>query len=209
MHMIKNKLKISLALGVFIAIIYSLIITQITNAVTVQSPPSGSTIEQRIAQRKKEQGIILEKQAETRLIQQCRSAQTNILNNVLRNSEEPIQKRIDLYQKIDGKLLITIGQLKQLGKDTYAFEQKRTELLAKMAEFKATGINYKQSLDDVTAINCQSDPVGFKALLETSRYYNNQLYAQSGGINNYYVTNIKPIYSNFSKELTPEVNTTK
>lgn len=170
------------------------------------APPAGSTLEQRISQRKAERTIKLEKKDETRLIAQCDKTQTK-LRDVQQQAAGAATNRAKTYQQIDAQLWIIIGRLKLAEKDTFKLEKARGQLSEKAAIFQAIGDNYRQSLDDSVVINCQADPAGFKALLETTKIYYGQWRDQATNIKTFLINDIKPALSEHAKSLQPSFNT--
>jgi hypothetical protein len=196
-----KKLK---SMGPLAAIVLVLAGSGLAAADTPPSPaPAGSTLEQRTAQRKTERGTALSNNDQQRLVSTCRSAQTKI--RTIQTAEVPmLDNRSQVYGSIDAKLWIVTGQLKLAKQDTFQLEKLRLALLAKSDNFQTAATNYKQALDDSLVINCQADPNGFKALLDTARIYNDQLRTQSADSHDYVVNTIKPALSDFVTKLQPK-----
>jgi hypothetical protein len=165
--------------------------------------PAGSTLDQRVAQRKAERGTALSDIDQKRLINTCVGAQTKI--RTIETGEVPmLDKRTQVYGSIDAKLWIVTGQLKLAKQDTFQLEKQRLTLLDKTNNFQTLATNYKQTLDDSLVINCQADPNGFKALVDTARIYHDQLRAQSTDSHDYIVNTIKPGLGDFVIKLQPK-----
>lgn len=169
------------------------------------TPAPGSVIAQRLEQRKKERNVQLDERTSKRLIEHCTDAQSNIRISQQRLSKLFID-RSKTYEQIDGKLWVTIGQLKLAQKDTFELEKNRALLAEKTSGAKLTAANYQQTLDDIVVINCKADIVGFKALLDTSRLYLVQLREQSNNIRTHIVDDIKPILTAKAAELQPKTD---
>ncbi|HEX5798269.1 MAG TPA: hypothetical protein VFX79_02840 [Candidatus Saccharimonadales bacterium] len=177
----KSFLPILLALSVV-----SLVL--LTSSVSAISPPkdtkSGSSLKQRITQRKKERGIKLDEVQRIRFESVCQISQTNIRN--LRDSYVPIaDKRSKAYNQVDAKLWVIIGGLKYIEFDTFGLEQQRTELLNKINHYENLYDQFNEVLDDAVNMNCKADVVGFKAMVETARIYNIQIRDQLNDITNF------------------------
>ncbi len=168
-------------------------------------PAAGSTIEQRLAQRKAERKIQLIDKDQKRLVSLCKAAQEKS-RSTQRATTATVDKRKSTYRLIDGKLWIINGQLKLAGKDTFNLEKARAELDAKVAAFIVTASIYQQALDDMVLMNCQADPVGFKSMLETARIYYTQLQAQSTDIRGYIINSVKPVLADYALQLQPKSN---
>lgn len=182
--------------------------TAIVSAQTVVPPaaPAGSSLEQRVAQRKAEKPVTLEQRDQQRIISQCTNAQSK-LRALKQQSTTVIDNRVKIYRQVDAKLWITIGKLKLAGKDTFELEKQRNALAQSVATFQSTAQQYQQVLDDAALINCKSDPAGFKSLLETARDYRKALRSQITQIREAVVNQIKPILNNFSTELQGKAST--
>lgn len=194
----KQIVGVCLALGIFF---YPLGIVQAQ--VAPVAPPPGSTLEQRIAQRKAERKIALADKDQKRLISLCKAAQ-EASRKIQRETTSIIDKRKTTYRTIDGKLWIINGQLKLAGKDTFNLEKSRAELENKAAGFITTAANYQQALDDLVLMNCQADIVGFKSIIETARLYYSQLQAQSADIRTHIVNIVKPLLADYAAQLQPK-----
>lgn len=176
-----------------------------------QAPPAaapGSTLEQRVAQRKAERNVTLTAREQQRLTSTCVLVQTKI--RALQQKTTPaLDNRAKIYKQIDGKLLIMIGKLKIAEKDTSQLEKRRAGFADKINAFQSSGQSYSQALDDIAAVNCKADLVGFKALLETARLYRPQIRAQSDDIRNYLNNDVKPAISAIATELQANPATTE
>lgn len=166
-------------------------------------PPAGSTLDQRIAQRKAERGTNLSSLDQKRIVNTCKGAQTKI--RAIETSEvSMLDKRTQVYGSVDAKLWIVTGQLKLAKQDTFQLEKQRLALADKTNNFETVATNYKQALDDSLVINCQADPNGFKALVDTARIYHDQLRAQSADSHDYIVNTIKSTLNDFVSKLQPQ-----
>lgn len=165
-------------------------------------PPAGSSFDQRLDQRKKEQQVQLSKQDQQRLTQQCVAAQTKI-RQLQPKTTAVVNMRTNVYRNISGRQWVAVGELKLANEDTFNFEKQLTEYTNKVSAFRSTATTYQQTLDDLTLINCQADVVGFEALLQTARYYYAQLQSQSQDIRNYVINTIKPTLTDFASRLQP------
>ncbi len=200
-------IKLQKALATVVLLTPLLANTRIASAFTQPaSPAPGSTVVQRLEQRKKERAITLDEATQKRLGNQCLSAQSKI-----RISQQTLTQlfadRAKTHRQVDGKLWVSIGQLKLAEKDTFVLEQKRAKLAEKSAAVETTASNFQQTLDDIVVLNCKADAIGFKALLDTSRLYLSQVRDQSADTRNYILNDIKPALATHAKELQPNVPT--
>ncbi|MEO6761674.1 MAG: hypothetical protein ABI220_04875 [Candidatus Saccharimonadales bacterium] len=192
-----------LVLATFIAVSY--LTTAVALGVPV-TPPAGSTFDQRLDQRKKEQNEQLDAKTVKHLQSVCGTEQLSI-RKLQPWTATVANKRTTTYQNVDGILLISIGQLKLASQKTFELEQDRAALVQKITTFQDTFANYQQVLGDILVINCQADPIGFQALLDTARVYYTQLISQSGDIATYVNNVLQPVMQNFVGILQPKSNT--
>lgn len=189
--------------------VISLLCLAPANSLYAQLPPGptapGSTLEQRLAQRKQERQVKLTEKDQKRLISQCKGAQ-EISRKIQRDTTTTVDKRKAAYRVIDGKLWIINGQLKLGGNDTFKLEKVRAETDAKVQAFAATAANYQQTLDDLVLMNCQADPAGFKSIVDTARLYYAQLQAQSADIRGHIINAVKPVLADYATALQPKTN---
>lgn len=178
-------------------------------SVSAQKAPGdtkpGSSLEQRIAQRKKEQKIKLDERNRQRLESTCVRTQTKI-RQVRDEYVTVFDHRSEIYRKVDAKLWFAVGSLKYIDKDTFKLEQQRIELLRQVNGFESNAGEFRQVLDDMSSMNCKADVTGFKALLETARVYNSQLRNRADEITNQVVNELKPIVSAHANELRPKAS---
>lgn len=165
-----------------------------------KSPPSGGTFEQRLSQRKNERKVQLDDKAQKRLSQRCTRTQMEI-RDLQQTTSRVADKRKEVYNQIDGKIWVTIGRLKLAEVDTFALERQHQAYIKKVDGFHAIMEYYQQTLDDIAVINCQSDVVGFKALVDTARIYHKDLRARSSDIRTYVIDEIKPALNDIQDRL--------
>lgn len=195
-YFINNKYKY-LALAFLVLLIF---VPTIVMAADPSSPAPGSTLEQRVTQRKQEQQVVLDETQTKRVQKQCKAAQVR-LGSVIKDITKLSDNRSTTYRNVDGATLVAIGKLKIATKDTFALQQNRDELAKQVAQFEATTAQYKQAIEDASLMNCEADPVGFMAMMATARSYNSMLSAQSKNISAVVADKIKPQLESFSKEL--------
>ena len=186
------------------AAVYLLVASLIPVLVSAQAAPAnpapGSTIEQRVAQRKAERAIKLDEKSTKRLQSYCVNAQSQIRAMQQKNTTVAASRNL-AYQQMDAKLWVMIGKLKIGQKDTFKLEQQRAALADKASHFQTLTQNYQQTLDDLVVINCKADVVAFKALLDTARLYRTSIRTQATAIHDQIVNEIKPVLSGFASEL--------
>lgn len=192
-----NILNLTLA---FIVMLAFALIPIVVKAATPSEPEAGSTLEQRVAQRKQEQQITLDDQQTKRLQRQCKTAQVR-LGNTAKEISKLSESRSTTYRNVDAATLISVGKLKIASKDTFALQQNRDEYAKNVAKFESTIAQYKQSLEDASLMNCEADVVGFQSMILTARAYNSMLATESKNISTVVVDKIRPQLETFSGEL--------
>lgn len=160
----------------------------------------GSSLSQRIAQRKNERQIKLDQNNILRIQGQCTFTQSKV-RTLSESYTETIDNRDKVYRSIDAKLWIIIGSLKLIGKDTFSLEQQRLVYAKNINKFDNLASQFKQTIDDVTAMNCKADPNGFMALIETARLYNDQIRQSFQEIKSYVIDEIKPTITQHANDL--------
>lgn len=185
-----NFTKITTSLTLALLVFVGALGTTLAASAPAPTKP-GSTFEERLNQRKAERGIVLDEKDQTRLVNTCITGQTKM--RLIQVELVPaIANRIAVYQKIDAKLLVTIGSLKLASKDTFKLEKDRLLLADKTAQFQVLATNLTQAIDDTEIMNCKADPAGFRAMMETIKLYYTDLQKQSFDSRDFLVNTIKP-----------------
>jgi hypothetical protein len=169
-----------------------------------KNTPPGSTLNQRIAQRKLERGTRLDTTNIQRIQSTCTGTQ-GIFRGYSENYSSMTANRDKVYGSIDAKLWIVIGSLKLVNEDTFKLEQQRLAFAKMVQKFDNQAAQFKQTVSDITAMNCQADPNGFVALVETSRLYNAQVRQSFKDIRNQVVNSLNPTITQHANDL--RVNT--
>ena len=195
-----------LGLGAIIIAATAFLASQVGAQTTPSPTKSGSSLEQRIKQRKAERKIKLDLDNTERIQGTCVNTQT-IIRQLRDQYVEVAKNRSDVYRRADAKLWVTIGSLKFIDKDTFKLEQQRLSFVKQVNAFEASVNEFRQSLDDMTAMNCKADANGFMSLLETARLYNTRIRTQSDGIKNDVINLIRPTLTNHANELKPNQST--
>lgn len=195
--------------SIFVAGLISLLVFSISRVDAQKAPantPAGSSIEQRVNQRKQERKIKLDETNKARIEGVCVNTQTKI--RILRDQYVQVaDKRSEVYRKVDARLWVLIGSLKYINKDTFKLEQQRSELLKQVKAYENSVAQFRQTLEDAADINCKADPAGFKALIETARLYNSQIRTQADSIRKYVTDQIKPTITAHADALKPNTST--
>jgi hypothetical protein len=175
-------------------------------AATPANTKPGSSLGQRIAQRKKERKIKLDRNNIERVQNQCTRTQGK-LRTLSDSYTRSIDNRSKVYRVIDAKLWIIIGSLKFIDKDTFKLEQNRLNYLKEVKAFDNSSAQFKQTIDDIMAMNCRADPNGFISLVATARLYNQQVRTSFKDIKGYLVNEVKPTITQYSDDLKIKTST--
>lgn len=193
-------------LGFILAMFVAAVGLSTLSASAQSDTPAGSSIQQRVSQRKQERKIALDENNKKRLESVCVNSQTKI--RILRDEYVKVSdKRSEVYRKVDARLWVLIGSLKYINKDTFKLEQQRSELLKQVKAYENSVSQFRQTLEDAAAINCKADAEGFKALVETAKLYNTQIRTQANGIRQYVTDQIKPTITAQANALKPKTST--
>lgn len=187
MHVLKSKH--NLVSLVFASLIVSLFVVGFQSNADAKSklpatPPAGSSFSQRVEFRKKEYQVKLNQDQQQQLQSECAQAQS-VLSGMNSTAEATLAKYNQTYTKVDGIVLVNIGQLKISGQPTFDFASQEKVLAQKAGDFSSLSRNYLQALNDSITINCAKDPNGFQALVDTVRGYYQGIIDQSNDIANY------------------------
>lgn len=167
-----------------------------------ESTKPKKTLQERVAERKEKRAIKLNSAQTVRLKNRCKSAQGRI--NSLNENVKGIEKnRTALYDKIVVRLNELVDKIGDQA-DTTTLKTEITTLSEKVDDFKGHIAAYRTSLDDLAQMDCEADPEGFKASLETAKEYRAELLTISKDIRMTIKDNIKPLLQEIKKQLNPE-----
>ncbi len=130
--------------------------------------PDESTLKDRVEKHKLELRTKLDKAQETRLKGRCKAAQANIAKAKVR-SEEVKNRRLAHYAKLQERVDGLVTKLSAAGFKVDDITSGREQVAVKVEALKTSFTTYQQALDDAAAIDCVSDPTGFKATLDAAR----------------------------------------
>ncbi len=190
---------------VLIGLTLSLFLPNLVYAAPADAPP-GSKIEERIKQRTSEQNLNLTQRDITRITSKCIGSQA-VVREIQSKLGSVSDKRLNTYEAIDAKLWVIIGKLKLADKDTFKLESQRGEYAKKVTLLSSTMNQYKQVIDDMVVINCQSDIKGYMSLVATARLYHESIRKQTEEIKSYVVNDVKASLQTFASELQPKPST--
>ncbi len=129
---------------------------------------------------------------ERRLAGLCKASQT-IIEKVQSNTGTFLENRQAKYTAISDKFNLLARKLAAAGADTTELNTAITEMEVKSSTNSTALNDYATSLNDLTEIDCASDPSGFKAILETARLQRQEVLSQTMSVRTYINETIKPI----------------
>lgn len=110
----------------------------------------------------------LTESAKTRIAARCVAAQALIKAHTTRSSAA-IKARGEIYSKIVTRLKDVQTNVGSEGVDNLTLEANIAVLEEKIAAFNTAADAHEQSLTDLAALDCKTDPEAFKAALESAR----------------------------------------
>ena len=138
----------------------------------------------------------------------CKSAQSKIIK-LQENAENILTNRQEKYKKTLNKLNELSIKLRTAGANTTELDASIVELESKTSEISETLTTYNTTLNDLSEMDCVSDPSGFKAALQSARTQRTENVQSSGSFKSYIKDTIKPILQSLKEQLnTTETNQT-
>lgn len=122
----------------------------------------------RVEEYKKNVKDKLSQTSKAKIVDKCEKAQS-VAKTRHSKDENNLKGRSTAYSKIVEALERTSVRLKNDGIDVSKLESNTTELNAKIQNFNALEATSRQTLQDLSLIDCKSDPEAFKAALESAR----------------------------------------
>jgi hypothetical protein len=176
--LIKNKKTNYIYMAILLLssfLLISYLISSTANADTTPADPAaGSTIDQRIEQRKRERNLAYDEKETNRLTSRCVQGQNN-LRRLVDPKTRMLERRDQAYANVSAKTWIAVGSIRLAKIDTFNLERLRLKFDEELVEYRKLSNNYKLALEDSIQMNCGSDIIGFMSVLETLRIYDQQL----------------------------------
>ncbi len=211
----KSQIRIALGVGLLVPILLVGTVRAVeettTTANTTQTDTTTKTeaklteeqqkkLNERVQKRKTEAKQKLTVLQEKRLQARCKSSQVKIkpLNTrataIESNRAKVHANLVDSFTKLQEKL-----QAKNV--DTTKLQAEITVLQAKINTFNNDLGEYREAISDTAIMDCEADPVAFKASLEVARVALQKVHADAKAIRTHVVTVIKPILQDIRVEL--------
>jgi len=184
-----------------------------TSTQTEQSTTAAATdqkkqeLTDRLKKRKDALNIKLTLVQEKRIQTRCKNAQ-GVVSKLQGRITGLETSRAQVYKNLVDRLTDLQTKLDQKGANTAELKTEITELQTKIATFSTDLTAYKQSVSDLAAMDCVTDPTGFKASLEESRTGLKKVHDDGLAIRAYVNDTIKPTLKKIRAELNGEQSTT-
>lgn len=195
------------------AVVFAQDTTQPTATTTTKTETENSTndddaksLAERIAKRKAELKIRLSNTEKLRLQTKCKASQ-GLISSVKGRIKGIETSRTHVYKNILEHLTSLSEKLKNKGANTDELNADITTLQTKIDTFNTDLAAYKQAVSDLVAIDCKTDPDGFKASLEAARAALQKVNQDALAVRSYINDTIKPLLKTIRTEL--EANKTE
>ena len=164
--------------------------TNATQTLTTTATQTTTTLQDRLQKRKDALATKLTTAQTTMLKARCQAAQTK-LTAVRDQAQTGVANRITVYRNIVTNLTTLMTKLDGVT-DTSALKTAVDGLSAKIDDFDNSVATYKETLADILAMDCASDPTAFRASLDTAKSQQAQLVTDANAIRTYIQETVKP-----------------
>jgi hypothetical protein len=158
------------------------------------------TREARIKELKEKVTTKISAAEERRVAARCNAAQT-IVGNLQTRLNKVVENRREKYTNLTAKFLELSEKLKAAGVDTTELDAALGEIDVNVASSLETIDSYNESLTDLTAMNCEEDPSGFKLMLDEARKQRSEIVALQGAFKSSINDSIRPLLQNIRETL--------
>ncbi len=175
--------------------------TTTTNTKTAaETAAATKALTDRIAKRKTELKTKLTNAEKVRLLSKCKAAQ-----GLVRTTEGRVKgleiSRGQVYENTITHLTGLSEKLKNKGIDTTELNSDITILRSKITVFNTDLAVFKQNVSDLAAMDCTTDPDGFKASLEAARTAQQKVRQDALAVRSYINDTIKPLLKTIRAQL--------
>lgn len=197
-HIHLRRLYIAVAAAFMLGIM--VFVTQARTDAKPADPKPGSSLDERITQRKKEQSLKLDEKIVNRLEKRCARVQSK-LRELQNPRMDVLANRQRTYEAISAKTWLGLGSIKLTGEDVFNLKRHALKLDDQIEAFQNNADNHNQVIRDVLQMNCAADVKGFMSLVETARQYDQQLHNQSLKIREIINVNIREEFDALAKKV--------
>lgn len=148
--------------------------------------------EARIKTLKEQQKVRLSVTEKKKIQDKCQAAQGKV-GSVGGRVNGAETSRTKVHANLLARMENLVAKLKTKNLDTTQLEASITELKAKITTFETDLATYKQTISDLRALDCKTDPEGFRAALQTARTNLETVRADAKAVHSYLNDTIKPL----------------
>ena len=157
-----------------------------------ETPVQKTEREARIKTLKEQQKVKLSVTEKKKIQDKCQAAQGKV-SSVSGRVKGVETSRTKVHANLLARMETLVEKLKTKNLDTIQLETSITELKAKITTFETDLTTYKQSISDLRALDCKTDPEGFKAALQTARTNLETVRSDAKAVHSYLNETIKPL----------------
>jgi hypothetical protein len=165
----------------------------------------GRTIEERVKKAKdksSEQSTVAQQR---RIEARCTSAQEKI-NNLRTKISDSIEKRREIYLSASTRLAELLQKLELTDIDTSSLGLAVSDMDDLLTSTRFSVDSYMQNLADLSEMDCESDPDGFKALLQDARTKRSEILSGQSEIKTFKDEILKPALQEIRQALNASIN---
>ena len=137
---------------------------------------------------------------EQRITSRCSAAQT-VVDQLQSRLDTAQESRANAYAEITTKLTNLEAQITEAGVDASSLSDALTQMQTQVDGITASMIDYSTLLSDLSAMECEADAEGFKAVLETARTERADIVTQAQAIRDYLANDVKSILETLRSQL--------
>lgn len=182
--------------------------SEMENTESMTPEQKKAKVDARIKEAKEKMTTKITAAQEKKIANVCKSAQTKVAK-LQANIANIVENRQEKYTKVSTKLADVTAKLSAAGADTTELETAIAGMETKITEVNAKLEAYSTSLSDLSAMDCEADPSGFKAALEQARSERTETVLLTGTVKTYVNETIKPILQTLRSSLSTETTTTE
>jgi peptidoglycan hydrolase CwlO-like protein len=206
----KSCFKIALSTGLLMPVFVMAPVLAVETTDTTTTTTSQQTddtqkaeLQTRVQKRKESLKTKLTTVEQKRLQTKCKNSQ-GLISSLKGRITGIETSRAQVYTNLVDRLNNLQSKLDTKGADTAELKTEITTLQTKIDTFKTDLAAYKQSVSDTAALDCTTDPTGFKASLEDSRTGLTKVRTDAQDIKTYVNDTIKPTLKKIRATLSGE-----
>jgi hypothetical protein len=140
-----------------------------------------ATISERLNERKSTIKLQLTADQTQKITKNCTSAQ-KLIKSISAQDQNNATKRKQVYTNVSSHLAQVIESLNKKGTDTTGLKNIQTQFNDAANQYLIDAATYKTTMEDLSAIDCASDPTGFDVTLTAARQLRTKLSSEVGQV---------------------------